>query len=109
MGSRLMMRLRTRQVDSQGDYLCSGCACTKELRSRGVTFCYWGSQKRRRRNSSGTFDRQQRMEACSGLAKDLATGNWPSLPTGNEMASSCQEEEGHHEQGDRACSGCAEV
>ena len=33
-----------RQVDSQGDYLCSGCACTKELRSRGVTFCYWGSQ-----------------------------------------------------------------
>ena len=33
-----------RQVDYQGDYLCSGCACTKELRSRGVTFCYWGSQ-----------------------------------------------------------------
>ena len=58
------------------------------------------------------------MEACPGLANELASGNWPlptvasanwSLPTGNELAITCQEEEGHDGQGDRACPRCAEV
>jgi len=48
------------------------------------------------------------MEACPGLANELASGNWP-LPAGNEMAITCQEEEGHDAQGDKACPRCAEV
>ena len=58
------------------------------------------------------------MEACPGLANEIASGNWPlptvasanwSLPTGNELAITCQEEEGHDGQGDQACPRCAEV
>merc|ERR1712037_182934 len=71
-----MMRLRTRKVD----YFCTSCACTKELRSRGVTFCYWGNQKRRKSSSENKEQHCSRMEACPGLANELASGNWTLPP-----------------------------